>query len=114
MVPENDFTAMIPSQGYSVIAAPPERLDLALTIIRPAKGPVTLVHVIGGEEIERWDLVIPASKRPIALCRISPLTKLSTCAATLSELPHPPGGYFYLLPRDNRVLDAGISFYTCD
>ena len=114
MVPENDFTAQVPSQGYSVIAAAPERLDLALTIVRPVKGPVTLVHVIGGQEVERWDLNIPPAKRPIALCRVSPSKKLSSCGATLSELPHPPGGYFYLLPRDNRVLEGGISFYVCN
>ena len=112
---ENGFAASVDWKSERAIDVPPERLDVALTILRPIRGPVELVHVVDDIETDRWVLtVLDQNNIASAVCWITPPSGTPNCGATLQDLPYFPGGYYYLRPNANLVVEAGLSFYVCD
>ncbi len=114
LTPENNFAAAVDAGSLKLIEAPPEGIDVSLTVIRPVRGVITLVHVAGNHEAERWDLVIPASGQTLARCFIGAPAATSSCRAAIQVPPHSPGGYYYLEANGNTVLEAGLSFRLCE
>jgi len=114
LTPENRFAAAVESGELMLIDQPEDRIDLAMTVVRPVRGTIDLVHVVGDREMGRWELNIAESSLSTARCFISPGGGWFTCGAMIREIPHPTGGYYYLLSNGNIVLEAGLSFYLCD
>jgi hypothetical protein len=114
LTPENHFAASIDGASLPVIDQVPEGIELSLSLIRPVNVPVTLVHIVGEREAERWELAIPGGDQPWARCFISPLPTLSTCGASIQTPPFTPGGYYYLVAHQNTILEAGLSFRLCN
>lgn len=112
---ENGFAAKLEWKDRRMVDSPPERIEVALTVIRPIKGPIELVHVLGDVEEDHWPLAVPDFNNvPTSLCWISPPGAAANCGATLQSVPYSPVGYYYLRPGDNTVLEAGLAFYLCD
>ena len=112
---ENGFAASLDWKGDRAVDLPIERLDVALTILRPIHGPVELVHVVDDVETDRWVLtIVDQNNVSSALCSITPPGGTPNCGATLQDLPYFPGGYYYLRPNANLVVEAGLAFYVCD
>lgn len=112
---ENGFAASLDWKGDRAIDIPPERIDVALTIIRPIRGPVELVHVLGDVETDHWVLTVPDQNNVASgVCWITPPSGTASCGATLQDLPYFPGGYYYLRPNANVVMEAGLAFYICE
>jgi|GEM_PF-1895943 len=112
---ENGFAAKLDWKDQRMVDAAPERIEVALTVIRPIKGPIELVHVIGDVEEDHWPLAVPDFNNiPTSLCWIAPPGTPANCGATLQSVPLSPVGYYYLRAGDNTVLEAGLSFYLCD
>jgi hypothetical protein len=99
---------------FQALDQPGERIGLDMTLIRPLSGNLALVHAIGGKEVARWKLDIPAGDGIAVWCDIGVSKSASHCGAVISNHPHPLGGYYYLLTNGNKVLEAGLSFYLCD
>jgi len=114
LVPENGFAASVESDELTLIDLPEERIDLAMSVVRPVRGTIDLVHVVGDREMGRWELTVPDSNLSTARCLISPASGWFACGAMIREVPYPTGGYYYLRPNGNTVLEAGLSFYLCD
>ncbi len=112
---ENGFASSFDWKSERTIDIPPERIDVALTIIPPIRGPVELVHVFGDVETDRWVLTLLDQNNVVSfICWITPPTGTPNCGATLQDLPYYPGGYYYLRPNANVVMEAGLAFYVCD
>ena len=112
---ENGFAATLDWKGERAIDGFPDRVDVALTFVRPIVGPVELVHVLGDLETERWSLTLPDQNNVAStVCWIGPSGAPATCGATLQLLPYFPAGYYYLRPNGNTILEAGLAFYLCD
>jgi hypothetical protein len=112
---ENGFAASFDWKSERAIDKPPERVDVALTVVRPMRGPVEVVHVIGGIEADRWVLSVPDQNNvATTVCWVTPPAAAATCGAQLQAMPYFPGGYYYLRPNANVVLEAGLAFYVCD
>lgn len=111
---ENGFSARLDWKSPRLVDLPGERIEVALTVIRPIRGPIELVHLVGDTEMNHWNLQIPDfNSSPTSLCSISS-SGPANCGATLGNPPMSPGGYYYLRAGDNTVLEAGLSFYLCD
>ena len=112
---ENGFAATVDWKGEGAIDRPPERVDVALTVVRPLRGPVELVHVVGDTEADHWTLTLLDQNNVVtSVCWIVPPGALPNCGAVLQDLPFYPGGYYYLRPNGNTVLEAGLAFYVCN
>lgn len=112
---ENGFSSRLDWKDTRTVDLPTERIEVSLTAIRPMKGPVELVHLIGNVEADRWTLTIPNfNSSPTSICSIMPTGVPPSCGASLRNVPFSPGGYYYLSTGDNTVLEAGLSFYLCD
>jgi hypothetical protein len=113
---ENGFASALDWKNGKTIDAPPERIDVAFTVLRPMRGPIEIVHVLGDVETERWTLNPPDQDNVASgICWITPPGMLpGACGATLQVLPYFPGGYYYLRANGNTVLEAGIAFFLCD
>jgi len=114
LVPENHFAASLELDATILIDLPEERLDVAMSVVPPVRGTIDLVHVVGDREMERWELTVPDPNPSIVRCLISPAGGWLGCGAVIREVPHPTGGYYYMRPNGNTVLEAGLSFYLCD
>ena len=113
--PENDFAASLDWQSPLLVDRPPERIDVALSLLPPVRGPIELVHVSGDHETERWALTLPSStSNANSVCWIEPRGGSPNCGVSLAEGPFAPGGYYYLRAGGNIVLEAGLAFYLCD
>lgn len=111
---ENGFAASLDWPTDRVIDAPPERVAVALTVVRPMRGPVELVHVLGDVESDRWVLTLPEQNNVASgVCWITPPAGTPNCGAVLHDLPFFPGGYYYLRANGNAVMEAGLAFYIC-
>ena len=113
LTPENNFAAVVQVSSFPPIDEASEGIDLSLSVVRPLRGPITLVHVVGEREADRWDLAIPDGDPLAARCFISTAPGLSTCRAIIQTQPLAPGGYYYLLSNANTVLEAGLAFRLC-
>ncbi len=112
---ENGFAASLDWKNGRTIDAPPERIEVALTALRPLRGPIELVHVLGDVETDRWVLNPPEQDNLVStVCWITPPGAFPVCGAMLRVLPYAPGGYYYLRANGNTVLEAGLAFYLCD
>lgn len=112
---ENGFAARLDWKNGRQVDLGVERMEVALTVIRPVRGPIELVHLVGDTEADHWNLTVPyTSNVPTALCSIAPAGSTPTCGAVLQNLPFSPAGHYYLRANDNTVLEAGISFLLCD
>jgi hypothetical protein len=112
---DNGFAASLDWKDDRAIDTPPERVDLSLTIVRPLRGPIELVHVQGDVETDRWVLNPPDQNNVASsVCWISPPGGLSNCSATLQDLPFYPSGYYYLRQNGNTVFEAGLAFLICN
>lgn len=112
---ENGFSARLDWKNGHLVDLGMERMEVALTAIRPLRGPIELVHIVGDTETDHWSLDVPdASSVPTSLCAIAPPGPAATCGAVMQNLPFSPAGYYYLKANDNTVLEAGISFLLCD
>jgi len=112
---ENGFSARLDWKNPRMVDLSMERIEVALTAIRPIKGPIELVHTIGDTEANSWMLQVPDyANSPTSLCSIAPAGALPSCGAVLQNVPLAPGGYYYLRAGDNTVLEAGLSFFLCD
>ena len=112
---ENGFAAVLDWKDDRGIDTVPERIDVALTFVRPLHGPIELVHVVGDVEADRWMLTLPDQNNIASgVCWITPPGGTPNCGATLKDLPYFPSGYYYLRPNGNTVLEAGLAFYLCD
>ena len=113
LVPENGFATSVPWDTELGLDKPQEHIEVALFIVRPVRGPIDLVHVIKNREEERWSLTIPDAGQGSTICTIAPQGGAPNCGATIRDVPHMPGGYYYLKPNGNTVLEAGLAFYLC-
>jgi len=112
---DNAFAGKLEWKEKRMIDAAPERIEVAMTVIRPIRGPIELVHVVGDVEEDHWTLSVPDFNNvPTSLCWIAPPNGTPNCGASLQNVPFSPLGYYYLRPGDNTVLEAGLSFYLCD
>lgn len=112
---ENNFSARLDWNRNLSLDLPSERIEVALTAIRPIRGPIELVHLVGDTEADHWMLHVPDfNNSPTSLCSISTSAAMPNCGAVLTNLPVAPGGYYYLRGGDNTVLEAGLAFYLCD
>lgn len=112
---DNNFSARLDWNSTRSIDLPVERIEVALTAIRPMKGPIELVHLVGDTEADHWTLSVPdLGNSPTSLCTIAPAGTTPTCGASLLNLPFSPAGYYYLRAGDNTVLEAGLAFYLCN
>lgn len=113
MGPENEFRVSIPAESASTVRDPRDRIDIALTMLAPIVGPVVLVQAIRGKEAAHWQLNVSTSTGISTRCRIGSTPLLSTCDATLGNLPLSTAGEWSIDPGANHVLEAGLSFRTC-
>ncbi len=112
---ENGFAAALDWKDERRIDTPPERIEVAFTIVRPLRGPIELVHVLGDIETDHWVLTPPDQNNVASgICWITPPGTLPNCGAVLRNLPFFPSGYYYLRSNGTTVLEAGLSFYLCD
>ena len=112
---ENGFAATLDWKGPGAVDTPSERVEVALTVLRPLRGPIEMVHVVGDIEADRWILTPPDQNNVAPVdCWIPPPGSLYNCGATLQDLPYFPSGYYYLRANGNTVLEAGLAFYICD
>jgi hypothetical protein len=112
---ENDFSARFDWKDSRTIDLPLERVEVAISAVRPMKGPVELVHMVGDTVADHWTLAIPdRGVATVSICAVSPPGGPSSCGASLRNLPLSPGGFYYLRAGDNTVLEAGLAFYICD
>ena len=111
---ENGFAAIVASDPSVTIDAEPERINVAMTVMRPLHGAIELVHVAGDREAARWRLVPAGGSSPVVGCTIGLGARWSNCHARVREVPHPVGGYYYLQAHGNTVLEASVSFVLCD
>jgi len=111
--PENGFATSVAWDATLTVAAPPDHIEVALFVVRPVRGPIELVHVLGDREVDHWSLLLPDRGQSSALCWIAPHDGVSNCGASLQEVPAVPAGYYYLRPNGNTVLEAGLAFYLC-
>ena len=112
---ENGFSARIDWKNDRLLDLPGERMEVALTAIRPIRGTIELVHIVGDTEADRWPLTLPNfTNAPTSLCSIAPPGVAPSCGASLQHLPLSPGGYYYLLADGNTVLEAGLAFWLCN
>ena len=112
---ENGFSARLDWKVPRMVDLGVERIEVALTVIRPMRGPIELVHLIGDTEADHWTLQVPDfNNSPTSLCSIAAAGAPPNCGAVLQNTPLSPGGYYYLRAGDNTVLEAGLSFFLCD
>ena len=112
---DNQFSSRLDWKNGRMVDLPMERVEVALTVIRPINGPIELVHLVGNVEADRWTLTLPdLGSSPTSLCAIMGPGVASSCGATLKNIPFSPGGYYYLQTGDNTVLEAGLAFILCD
>jgi hypothetical protein len=112
---ENGYAASFDWKSTRAIDVPPERIVVAYTALRPIRGPIEVVQVLNDAEVNRWALTLPDQNNVASgLCVIPPPGGLPSCGAILREVPFFPGGYYYLRPNGNTVLEVGIAFYVCD
>ena len=113
--PENRFSSRLDWRSDRLLDLPMERIEVAISAVRPMKGPVELVHVVGNTETDHWTLTVPDfNNAPITICTIQMAGTAAVCGATVVNTPFSPGGYYYLKAGENRVLEAGLAFYLCD
>jgi hypothetical protein len=113
LVPENGFAATVPWDLPLAIDTASEHIEVALFVVRPVRAPVDLVHVVGDRETEHWSLQMADLTQTNAICWISPRDGVSNCGAIIEEVPVWPGGYYFLRPNGNTVLEAGLALYLC-
>lgn len=111
--PENNFATTIDGSNLQPIDVAPEALEVSLTVARPGRTHVTLVHVIGNEEAERWPVQVSLVDILSARCLIAPGPAQPPCGVSLKAPPLLPGGYYYLVRTDENVLEAGLAFRIC-
>jgi len=113
---DNGFAAALDWKDSRTVDLPGERIEVAVSAVRPMKGPVELVHLIGDAVADRWTLNIPDyNNAPISVCTISPAGgPPPNCGAALKNAPFSPLGYYYLRAGDNTVVEAGLAFFLCD
>lgn len=112
---ENGFSARYDWKGKGLVDLPGESLEVSITALRPMKGPVELVHVVGDTTADVWKLAVPdVGNQLTSVCAIAPGGAMPPCGAVLQNLPLAPGGYYHLRAGDNAVLEAGIAFQICD
>lgn len=112
---ENGFAASLDWKDTRGVDSPPERVEVALTVLRPLRGPIELVHVLGDVETDHWVLTPPDNGNVASsVCWITPPGTMPSCGAMLQDLPYFPSGYYYLRPNGNTVLEAALAFYVCD
>lgn len=112
---ENGFAARYDWKGKGLVDLPGEFVEVSITALRPMKGSIELVHVVGDTTADVWKLAVPdAGNQLTSVCAIAPPGAMATCGAVLQKLPLSPGGYYHLRAGDNDVLEAGIAFQVCD
>jgi len=110
---ENDFRVSILSEGGVKLEDNDDRIDVAMTIVPPIVGPVTLVQQVEGREPVRWDLELIPGTSISTRCRLGATPDLSTCKAAIGALPMATAGNWSIEPRGNHVLEAALAFRTC-
>jgi hypothetical protein len=112
--PENGFRLAVAKDAFPLLDNANERIDVALSVVPPLVGPVTLVQIVDGQPLATWDLPLPPPTGLSTRCSIGLSLENSTCGATIRDRPHPPGGSYELQARGNTVLEASIAFFVCD
>lgn len=111
---ENGFSARFDWKSSRTIDLGLEKIEVAVTAIRPIRGPIELVHLVGDTEADHWNLIIPDfNMSPTSICSISANGAPPNCGATLQNVPFSPGGYYFLRAGNNTVLEAGLAFFVC-
>lgn len=113
MGPENGFRLTVPAAGAPVLSTDDERIGVALTVIPPVSGPVTLVHKVDGREVNRFELATTVPAGASARCSLSFSALTSPCGARLEARPFPTAGEWSIEAGSNRVMEAGLSARTC-
>lgn len=113
MGPENSFRVSVAAQSASTLAGNGDRIDIAMTMVPPIDGPVTLVHTEDGRETGRWQLKVGLGSSISTRCRLGATPALSTCSASIGNLPRSSAGEWSVEPGSNRLLEAGLAFRTC-
>lgn len=114
MGPENGFQLSVADDEFPLLDDDNERMDVAVTVVPPLVGPVSLVQIVDGKPLARWELRLPQPTGMSTRCTVGLSPTTSTCGVTISDRPHPPGGYYELDARGNHVLEAGLAFFLCD
>ncbi|HEY2773496.1 MAG TPA: hypothetical protein VGK20_05535 [Candidatus Binatia bacterium] len=112
---ENNFSSRVDWKSARMVNLAQEHVELAISAVRPMRGPLELVHVVGDTEADHWTVTVPDyNNAPVSLCLISPPGVVANCGASLQGVPLSPTGYWYLRTGENTVLEAGLSFFLCD
>jgi len=112
---ENGFASAFEWKDARGIDNAPERVEVALTVVRPLRGPIEIVHVVGDMEADHWTLTPPdMGNVASSICWVAPPGTMPSCGAVLQTLPYFPSGYYYVRPSGNVVLEAALAFYVCD
>lgn len=90
-----------------------DRIDLAMTLIPPATGPVTLIQRRSDGTEARWQLAVVPGSTITTRCAIASTRPASTCEATLATLPARIAGDWSVEANGNHLIEAGISLRIC-
>lgn len=113
MGPENNFHVLVDSPDAPTLRKAFDRIDVALSVVRPPRDSVVLVHTPPGRPSTRWTLEFPAASGISTRCRLGTTSALSTCGATLGVLPRSLEGNWSLETTDGHVLEAAVAVLTC-
>jgi len=113
LVPENGFAATVPWDSPLAIDSGADHVEVAIFLMRPIRAAIDLVHVVGDREVDHWSLQIPDKGQNNAICWIAPRDGVSNCGAIIDDVPELLGGYYFLRPNGNTVLEAGLAFSLC-
>jgi hypothetical protein len=85
---ENQFQLRVADDEALVLDDAADRLDIGITIVPPASGPITLVQrAADGREIVRFVLNVPAINGISTRCTVGSTPLSSTCGASMSGAP---------------------------
>jgi hypothetical protein len=114
MGPENGFRTSLAGDPQQKIAAPAGRIDVALTTAAALTGPVTLVQSLDGREVSRWEIKPPPSSATVRRCSIGFAASADSCGPVIAAPSYSIAGDWAVVPGDNRLLEASVSFHVCD
>lgn len=113
MGPENSFRVDVPAKDAPVLDTDDDRLGIALTIVPPVDGPVTLVQTVDGREVNRFELKTSVAAGVSVRCGLSFSALTSPCGAKLETRLLSTAGEWSIEAGANRVLEAGLSARVC-
>ena len=109
---DNQFRVSVGTADVPELRGSGDHFDVAMSVVPPVVGPVTVVHAADGKE-SRWDLRFAGGNGLSTRCRVGADGARSTCSASLGVVSIRPEGVWSLETNGNHVLEAGLSFQVC-